>query len=91
MRVLAGTNHYTPTEALRALGITRAQLYGLVRVKKLQVTWYAGRLYVPALEIERFLREETERTTDRIATKLVRAMGERVRLVYAWHNGHGRP
>jgi excisionase family DNA binding protein len=89
MRYIAGTQHLTPAEAMATLGVTRAQLYTLVRNGKLRATWHAGRLYIPELEMERFLRDETERTAGRVVTKLLRAIGVRVHLIFSWKNGHG--
>lgn len=90
MRYIAGTQHMSPSEAMRALGVTRAVLYSLVRTGKLRATWFGGRLYLPALEVERFQADETERTAERIGAKLLRAMGVKVRLLLAWPNGKGR-
>jgi len=86
VRYLNGTKHLTPAEAARALGVPRAYVLAAIREHKLRAHWNRYRLYIPELELERYLEEHLNRSTDRVAARLLRAMGVRTRIVFSWDN-----
>ena len=90
MRYLDGIKHLTPTEAAKLLGVSRALVLQAIRCGQLRAHWHRYRLYLPVVEVERYLDEHLNRSVDRVAAKMLAAMGLRIRLILSWTNGHGR-
>ena len=89
MRYFEGLQHFTPAETAKRLGLTRAQVYGLIRAGKLAARFHGVHVYVPRAEVERLAGELETLGGDRIAAHLLRALGVRQRLIFSWRNGHG--
>ncbi len=87
MRYLNGAKHLTPAEAAKMLGVPRAYVLNAIRTQELRAHWHRYRIYVPQLEVERYLEEHLNRSANRVAAQILRGMGIKARLVFAWTNG----
>ena len=87
MRYLNGAKHLTPAEAARMLGVPRAYVLNAIRAQELRAHWHRYRIYVPQLEVERYLEEHLNRSINRVASKIIRGLGIKARLVFTWTNG----
>jgi excisionase family DNA binding protein len=87
MRYLNGAKHLTPAEAARVLGVTRPYVLNAIREQKLRAHWHRYRLYVPELEVERYLEEHLNRSVNRVAAKILHGMGIKAHAIFTWTNG----
>lgn len=90
MLYLNGMQHLTIAEVSRRFGLPRASVLKAIKDGRLKAHWHRYHLYVPQVEADRFLEEDLNASVDRIAARLLRAMGARVRLIFSWKNGHER-